>query len=69
MSKLNYNKAVEELDQILSEIESGNIDIDNLSKQVKRAGELILFCQKKLRSTEKDIDLLLTKIDADLEDD
>jgi exodeoxyribonuclease VII small subunit len=51
----SFNEAVLEIETILRNIESGDLDIDKLSLEVKRASELIKECQKKLRITEEEI--------------
>ena len=51
----SFNDAVKEIEIILENIEKGNLDVDKLSDEVKRASELIKQCQKKLRSTEDEI--------------
>jgi exodeoxyribonuclease VII small subunit len=51
----SFNDAVKEIEEILQNIETGNLDVDKLSDEVKRASELIKKCQKKLRSTEEEI--------------
>ena len=53
--EFSFNDAVAEIENILHNIESGDLDIDKLSVEVKRASELIKQCQKKLRSTEEEI--------------
>ena len=53
--EFSFNDAVVEIEKILHNIESGDLDIDILSVEVKRASELIKLCQKKLRSTEEEI--------------
>jgi exodeoxyribonuclease VII small subunit len=57
MSKkeFSFNDAVIEIEKILHNIESGDLDIDKLSVEVKRASELIKECQKKLKNTEDEI--------------
>jgi exodeoxyribonuclease VII small subunit len=55
----SFNGAVKEIEEILHNIENGNLDIDRLSNEVKRATELIKQCQKKLRSTEEEINGIL----------
>jgi len=57
MAKINFsfNNAVKEIEKILQNIETGDLDVDKLSDEVKRASELIKQCQKKLRSTEEEI--------------
>jgi exodeoxyribonuclease VII small subunit len=54
-NEFSFNAAVTEIENILRNIESGNMDIDKLSAEVKRASELIKECQKKLRTTEEEI--------------
>jgi exodeoxyribonuclease VII small subunit len=51
----SFNDAVVEIEKILRKIESGDLDIDKLAVEVKRASELIRQCQKKLRTTEEEI--------------
>jgi len=53
--EFSFNDAVKEIEIILQNIEKGNLDVDKLSDEVKRASELIRQCQKKLRSTEDEI--------------
>ncbi len=63
MEQMNYKNARTELDQIISEIERGDADIDLLSAKIKRAGELINFCRNKLRETEKDVENILNSFE------
>jgi exodeoxyribonuclease VII small subunit len=51
----SFNEAVKEIEKILRNIENGDLDVDKLSEEVKRASELIKQCQKKLRTTEEEI--------------
>jgi exodeoxyribonuclease VII small subunit len=53
--EFSFNEAVVEIEKILRNIESGDLDVDKLSVEVKRASELIRQCQKKLRTTEEEI--------------
>jgi exodeoxyribonuclease VII small subunit len=53
--EFSFNSAVIEIEKILHNIESGDLDIDRLSVEVKRASDLIKQCQKKLKSTEEEI--------------
>jgi|TARA_R110000737_G_scaffold122420_1_gene154355 exodeoxyribonuclease VII small subunit len=60
MSKeISYDKAFEELQQIVSDMEEGEIGVDELSLKVKRASELIKICKEKLSSTEEDVSKIL----------
>ncbi len=56
MSKnITYKKAMNELNKIIEEIQSSDLDIDNLSKQIARAQELISLCRAKLRTVESEV--------------
>lgn len=59
----NYTEAFEELQQIVADIEDGEISVDELSKRVKRASELIRICKGKLTSTEEDVNQILKELD------
>ena len=59
-----YTEAFEELQQIVTEIESGQITVDELSEKVKRATELIKVCNHKLTTTEADINMILKDIET-----
>jgi exodeoxyribonuclease VII small subunit len=51
----SFNEAVIKIEEILRNIESGDLDVDKLSAEVKTASELIRQCQKKLKTTEEEI--------------
>jgi exodeoxyribonuclease VII small subunit len=56
---LTYESALAELIAIAREIESGTASIDTLAEKVKRASELIRFCQSKLRDTETEVNRII----------
>jgi exodeoxyribonuclease VII small subunit len=62
---LSYNNALIELEKLIQEIESKQLDVDNLSTKVKRASELIRFCKDKLKKTEEEVENLLDEIDTE----
>ena len=61
--EINYTLAFEELQQIVEEIEEGEITVDELSIKVKRAAELIKICKLKLTSTEEDVNQILKELE------
>jgi exodeoxyribonuclease VII small subunit len=63
MSKLNYERAYNELLEIVQEIEQNQVGIDELNKKLKRAADLIKFCKNKLRDTESKANELINQID------
>ncbi|KWT86076.1 exodeoxyribonuclease VII small subunit [Candidatus Magnetominusculus xianensis] len=50
-----YSKALKEIEEIISEIESETIDVDVLTEKVKRAITLIKSCKERLRDTEEEL--------------
>ena len=58
-SKFSYDKSIEELQEIIDDINSGDISIDELTEKVKKARALLKACQMKLRATEKEINKLI----------
>lgn len=65
--KQTYSDAFAELQQIVADIEDGEISVDELSEKVKRASELIAVCKKKLTSTEEDVNQILKELETDKE--
>ncbi len=63
--KKNYTDAFNELNEIVNELEEGEISVDELSEKVKRASELIEFCQQKLASTEEDVNSILKDLEKE----
>lgn len=65
MSKeLNYTAAFDELQQIVSDLEDGEISVDELALKIKRASELIKICKKKLVTTEEDVNQILKELEG-----
>jgi len=62
-NKLKYEEAFSELQEIVNDIENGEIDVDDLSQKVKRAAELIKICRNKLSSTEEDVNSILKELE------
>lgn len=60
---LTYEAAYAELAAIAKEIENETISIDVLAIKVKRASELIAFCQTKLKSTESEVNKIISQME------
>lgn len=63
--QMPYSQALTELEKIVGEIESGEIDVDDLSEKVKRATFLIGLCRDRLRNTEEEVKKVMAEINAD----
>ena len=58
-TKPSYEEAVREVEQIVAEIERGEMDIDPLTPKLKRAHELLALCQSQLKKVTDDVKKLL----------
>lgn len=56
--KITYNDAMEQINAILEKLNNEELDIDSLSKEIKKATELISLCKHKLKDAQQEIDKL-----------
>jgi len=56
---LTYESAYAELQEIVTALENETISVDELALKVKRATQLVAFCQEKLKSTEAELDKII----------
>jgi exodeoxyribonuclease VII small subunit len=55
----NYETALSELKTIVSKIENDSVSVDELTKKVERASELIKYCKTVLTKTETEVNSAL----------
>lgn len=58
----NYLDAYNELQQIVSEIELGEVNVDDLTLKIQRATQLIGICKAKLTDSEGQVEELLKQL-------
>ena len=68
MAKLNFEKAMENLEKIVREIESGDLALEEALKKFEEGIKLSRQCAGKLEESEKKIALLMEKADGSLEE-
>ena len=56
-----YEEAFAELQAITHKMENDELDIDQISEQLKRAKELIKLCKDKLTKTDEEIKKILAE--------
>ena len=61
--KPGYSEAIEEIETIIGQLESENVDVDILSDKVKRVSYLIKICRERLLETEVEIEKVLKEIE------
>lgn len=66
---MTYSLALAELQQIISDIESEEINVDVLAEKIKKASYLIKFCKSRLRNTEEEVKKVLSEIEGPEEAD
>lgn len=64
-SNYNYIDAFNELQQIVADIEIGEVNVDELASKIKRASELIAVCKAKLVASEEEVERLLSQLSAE----
>lgn len=58
----SYIDAFNELQEIVSDIERGEIGVDDLAKKIQRASQLISICKTKLSASEVEVEKLLKQL-------
>ena len=58
--ELKYEAALKQLQEIVERLESGQMDIDALGKEIKNAQALIKMCKEKLTKTEEEINAIIS---------
>ena len=60
---LTYQQALDELTDIVAQLENESIPIDELADKVKRASNLIHYCQSRLNATDKEVKKIISQLE------
>lgn len=63
-TKKTYKESILRLEEIVSKIENGDMDIDSLAENLKEAKELINFCKAKLLKVEEEVNNIIKSDDT-----
>ena len=66
--ELKYAEAMQEMEEILSQIENEELDVDELSSTVKRVSFLVKVCRDKLFKTEAEVEKILKEMEGQSND-
>jgi exodeoxyribonuclease VII small subunit len=66
--QIKYSEAISEIEEILELIETGELDVDELTGKVKKVSQLIQLCKSKLHEADVDIKRILSQDKADPDD-
>lgn len=64
--ELSYGEAAGRLEEILSRIEEGKVDIDELSGLVAEAAGLVALCRGKIHAAEVQVKTITEQLERDL---
>ena len=56
---MKYEEALAQLEDIVGKMEEGQLDIDTLGEQLKKAKELIKLCKDRLTKTDEEIRMIM----------
>ena len=56
---IKYEEAVQQLENIVQKLENGELNIDELSNELKKAQKLISLCRQRLTKTDEEIQKIL----------
>lgn len=56
---MKYEEALQQLEEIVTKLEAGELDIDDLSAKLKQAQQLIKLCKDKLTAADTEIKAIL----------
>jgi exodeoxyribonuclease VII small subunit len=58
-SSKNFETALEELEQVVEQLESGDLALDDSLSAFEKGVGLVKFCNQKLNEVEKKVELLI----------
>jgi len=59
MAKKTFEQSIKQLEQIVTELEAGELPLEQAIKKFEEGMELSRFCSQKLEETERKITLLM----------
>lgn len=63
--QISYAEAIKQVEEILEKIEKEELDVDELSANVKKAADLLKICKAKLHDTEEEIQKILDEMNQE----
>jgi exodeoxyribonuclease VII small subunit len=63
VSTLGYADAMRELEAILGELETDDVDVDRLAERVARAAALIELCRGRIEAARVDVTRIVTELE------
>ena len=54
-NEMDYTGAFAKLEELVAQLEEGDIQLEDLAAKIEQANELIAICEKKLRRTDEEV--------------
>ena len=67
LAQKNFEGALEELEEVVEQLESGDLPLDDSLAAFEKGVGLVKFCNQKLTEVEKKVELLLKDKDGRLQ--
>lgn len=64
MAKMTFESALKQLEEIVSQLESGDLALEDALNKFEEGMKLSKFCSRKLDETERRISILLQQSDG-----
>jgi exodeoxyribonuclease VII small subunit len=61
----SFSEAMAELESILARIESEEIDVDDLARELRRASQLLEIARAKIRKAEVEVTQIVQALDSE----
>ncbi len=66
VKEMSFEDAMRELEKVVSDLEQGNVPLEESIKLYERGAELKLHCQTKLKEAEEKVALITQEEDGEL---
>jgi len=67
MKKLNFDQALKRLGEIVEQLESGQLGLEESLARFEEGVKISIFCQEELQKTDGKVSLLVKKLNGDTE--
>lgn len=61
-NEVTYTEAFAKLEELVAQLEEGDIQLEDLAAKIEQANELIAICEMKLRRTDDEVTSAIGKV-------
>jgi len=63
--EIGFEEAMQELESILADLQSDDVDVDTLAARVDRAARLIEVCRERISATRLQVEEIVSTVQTD----